>query len=551
MARFFFDYGIGVTASVPLASACAGKGYHMQYRTSWSVLLIIFVLFLPACAQLGDSASNISLLDYYDASTPEDLEAAIDNLVKTSVDAGALALLLREGIEYSAEVPVGWTIYEFDGLDGRTRPYHVYVPTDYDPAESHTVLFDLHGAVSSFAQPAAYLMERRRLWEAEAEEYGWILIVPHGDRNATWFSANGRANILGELAFVKHQYNVDENKVFVSGFSDGGSGAYWQAFQDPTPWAAMISFHGHPAVGSYGPYQTYPRNLLNRPIRATTGEQDGLYPPSDISPFVGLFTELGVDLEWIIYPGGHEAQFLTTEAEFSIDLITNTQRNPFSSEIVWETSNTAVGRCDWVRIDEIADVGNNADFQDINLAEITSQIVFGASLAYQGGTLFTVAGLEPGSTAHLLGIKNGDQILRIGRFEVLNQADLTVALMGKVPGDSVEVEIIRDGETMILTGTIPADELIFRRDVPTGSIRVLADGNQIDVEVSHVGHYTLFISSEQFDLSQPIVVTTNGATTFSEVVTPDVRFMLEQAAEDFDREMIYEARIEIEVPAIP
>jgi predicted esterase len=523
----------------------------MRYRTIWSVLLIIALLFLPACAQVGDSTSNDLLSDFYGAPTQEALESAIDDLVDADVDAGDLALLLREGIEYSSDVPVGWSVYEFEGADGRTRPYHVYVPTDYDPNESYTLLLDLHGAVSSPAQSAEYLMERRRLWESKAEEYGWILLVPHGDRNATWFSEDGRANILGELAFVKHLYNVDENKVFVSGFSDGGSGAYWQAFHDPTPWAAMIAFHGHPGVGGYGPYQTYPRNLLNRPIRATTGEQDELYPPSNIAPFVGLFTELGVDLEWIVYPGGHEARFLSTEAEFTIDFVMNTERNPLTSEVVWETSNKAVARCDWVRIDDIADVGNNAVFQDINLAEVTSQIVFGASLAYQGGTLFTVAGLEPGSTAHVMGILNGDQILRIGRFEVLTQADLTVALMGKVPGDSVEVEIIRDGETMILTGIIPADELVFRRDVPTASIRVLADGNQIDVEVSHVGRYTLFISSEQFNLSQPIAVTTNGLTSFSEVVTPDVRFMLKQAAEDFDREMIYETFIEIEVPAIP
>lgn len=545
----FLDHGIGVTASVWLASACAGKGYRMLYRAIWSVLLIIAVLFLPACAQIGDSTSNDLLAVFYGASTPEELESAIDDLVNADIDAGDLALLLREGIEYSADVPVGWTVHEFVGPDGRTRPYHVYVPTDYSPNESYPLLFDLHGAVSSPAQPAEYLMERRRLWEPEAEEYGWILVVPHGDRTATWFSGDGHANILGELAFVKHQYNVDENKVFVSGFSDGGSGAYWQAFHDVTPWAAMISFHGHPGVGGYGPYQTYPRNLLNRPIRATTGEQDELYPPSNISPFVGLFTELGVDLEWIVYPGGHDARFLSTEAEFTIDFITNTERNPMSSEVVWETSNTAVGRCDWVRIDEIADVGNNADFQDINLAEIPDQIVFGAALSYQGGTLFTVAGLEPGSTAHLMGIKNGDQIISVNGIAVLNQADLTYVLQGKGPGDLVEVELIRDGETLFLTGTIPADALIYRRDVPTGSIRVQAEGNQIDVEVSHVGRYTLFISSQLFNMSEPIIVTTNGHTSFSSRVEPDFRFMLELAAEDFDREMIYEGFIEISVPA--
>ncbi len=521
----------------------------MRYRPIWSVLVILSVLFLPACAQQANSTSIQLLLDYYNSSTTSELDAAIEALVSSDVGAEVIAAALREGIAYSTDVPLGWSVYEYLGADGRTRPYHVYVPTDYDPAESYTLLFDLHGAVSSPAQPAEYLMQRRRLWEPEAQEYGWILIVPHGDRNGTWFSANGHLNMMAELEFVKRLYNVDENKIFVSGFSDGGSGAYWQAFHNATPWAAFLAFHGHPAIGGYGPYQTYPRNLLNRPIRATTGEQDELYPPDEISPYIGLFTELGVDLEWVVYPGGHEAQFLATEAEFTIDLISTTTRNPYPSDVVWETSNAAAGRCDWVRIDEIADVGNNVEFDDINLAVLSDRIVFGASLAYQGGTLFTVAGLEPGSTAHLMGIKNGDQIIRLNHLDVLTQADLTYALAGKFPGDTVEAEIIRDGEPLTLTGTIPPDELIYRRDVPTGSIRVHAEDNQIDVAVSHVARFTLLISSEQFDLSQPLEVTTNGVVTFSEKVAPDVRFMLEQAAEDLDRTTVYETYIEIQVPA--
>ena len=522
----------------------------MLRRVIWIVLSTAILLTLPASAQPEGSDLDALVENYYAASGAEELEGVITQLVQADISVEELAARLREGKDYSADVAVGWSIHYFEGLDGRTRPYHVYAPTNYDPTVSYTVLFDLHGAVSSSPQPAEYLEQRRRLWELEAEEYGWILIVPHGDRLASWFSADGRGNILGQLNFVKYQYNVDENKVFVSGFSDGGSGAFWQGFHDPTPWAALISFHGHPGIGGYGPYQSYPRNLLNRPIRATSGEQDTLYPPNEVVPFINLFIELGVDLDWIVYPGGHEAEFLSIEADLTIDFITRTKRHPFPSEVMWETSHTDVGRCDWVRIDDIADVGNNEDFPDINLAEVPEQIVFGASLAYHGGELFTVAGLEPGSTAHMMGIKNGDQILRINGLSVLAQADLTNALAGKVPGDAVEVELIRDGETLILDGTIPADELIYRRDVPTGSIRAVAEGNQIDVVTSHVGRYTLFISSQQFDLSQPIHVTTNGQTTFSSKVTPDARFMLEQAARDFDRQMIYEAVIEIVVPAI-
>jgi len=516
----------------------------------WAVLSITFLLFLHASAQLEGSNGDALLENYFTASDPMELEVSIAQLIQADMDIEELAGRLREGKEYSSAVTLGWTVDYFEGLDDRTRPYHIYIPTDYDPAVSHTVLLDLHGAVSASPQPAEYLMERRRLWETEAEKHGWILIVPHGDRLASWFSADGHANIIGELDFVKRQYNVDENKVFVSGFSDGGSGAFWQGFHDPTPWAAMISFHGHPGIGGYGPYQSYPRNLLNRPIRATTGEQDTLYPPNEVAPFINLFVELGVDLDWIVYPGGHEAQFLNSEADLTIGFITSTERNPFPSEVIWETSHTKVGRCDWVRIDEIADVGNNEDFQDINLAEVPEQIVFGASLAYHGGNLFTVAGLELGSAALAMGIKNGDQILRIDDLPILTQTDIGYAMEGKAPGDPVEVEIVRDGETVILSGHIPAAELIYRRDVPTGSIRAVAVGNRIDVVVSRVGRYTLFISSDQFDLSKPIHVTTNGQTAFLDEVAPDARFMLERAAEDFDRCMIYEAKIEIVVPAI-
>ncbi len=521
----------------------------MLHRSAWIVLFIGALIITPVCVRGSDSVPKDLLSDYYGASTNEGLEAAIDRIVQSDVDAATVAQLLRDGPQYSADVPTGWTVYEFDGPDGRTRPYHVYVPTGYDPSQSYTLLFDLHGAVSVAPQTAEYLMQRRRLWEPEAEANGWILVVPQGDRLADWFSADGLINIMGELDFVKHLYNVDENRIFVSGFSDGGSGAFWQAFHNTTPWAGFISFHGHPAIGGYGPYQTYPRNLLNRPIRATSGADDELYPADDIDPYMELFNAIGVALEWVVYPGGHDVQFLDEEAPLTVAFIERTQRNPHASEVVWETSSTEIGRCDWVRIDEIANVGNNEDFEDINLAEVPDQIVFGASLAYHGGTLFTVAGLEPGSAAHLMGIKNGDQILRIDDLPVLTQQDIGAAMVGKEPGDPVEVELVRDGETIVLTGIIPAADLIYTRNAPTASIRATADGNSIDVSVSHVGHYTLFISSEQFDLSQPITVTTNGDVTFSGIVQPDLRFMLEQAAQDFDRTTVYEAKIGIDVPA--
>jgi len=154
MARQDSDLGIGVAAGVSSLRFCAGKGYHMLRRTIWSALLLAILLFLPVCAQLGGSNLNDLLADYYDATNLEELEAAISQLVQSDVDVTELARMLREGKEYSSSVSTGWAVYYYDGPDGRARPYHVYVPTDYDASSSYPVLFDLHGAVSLQPQPA-------------------------------------------------------------------------------------------------------------------------------------------------------------------------------------------------------------------------------------------------------------------------------------------------------------------------------------------------------------------------------------------------------------
>src|SRR5262249_42742661 len=89
---------------------------------------------------------------------------------------------------------------------------------------------------------------------------------------------------------------------------------------------------------------------------------------------------------------------------------------------------------------------------------------------------------------------------------------------------------------------------IFKRSGLAGRLEVNATGNRIDVTARAVARYTLLIRRGQFDLEQPIQVITNGAESFHARLKPDVRFMLEHAAEDDDRAAISCARIEVVVP---
>jgi hypothetical protein len=63
-----------------------------------------------------------------------------------------------------------------------------------------------------------------------------------------------------------------------------------------------------------------------------------------------------------------------------------------------------------------------------------------------GGVL--LAGTTPGSPAEKAGLLKGDVLIKLGAVDVDNLSDLSAALSGHEPGDSVEVVVTRGGETI-------------------------------------------------------------------------------------------------------
>ena len=54
-----------------------------------------------------------------------------------------------------------------------------------------------------------------------------IYVLPAAWNDAPWWSDAQVDNLRGILDAVKRTYNVDENRVVLSGVSDGGTGAYF------------------------------------------------------------------------------------------------------------------------------------------------------------------------------------------------------------------------------------------------------------------------------------------------------------------------------------
>lgn len=116
---------------------------------------------------------------------------------------------------------------------GQEREYLLYVPRSYDPTRPTPLVVSLHGAA---LWPATQMAATG--WNALAEAHGFLVVYPSGTtlRGAgtsalpfrVWHlgpdpvsSANGRfiADLIDTLAAT---YNVDPNRIYANGLSNGG-----------------------------------------------------------------------------------------------------------------------------------------------------------------------------------------------------------------------------------------------------------------------------------------------------------------------------------------
>jgi predicted esterase len=526
----------------------------MLKRITGILLAAIFVVTLSGVGIGDDDAKLDALMEkFFAAESEDDVKSAIKAIIAGGFKAADIEKKLEKGREYSEDAPTGWKVYQNKCTDGRSRNYHLYIPEDYDPQKKYPVFYDLHGGVSGGPFPVQRMMGRRQLWGPIAKENGYILLIPHGDGQAIWWSKLGTDNIIEQLDYVKRNYNVDENKVFMTGFSDGSSGCYWVSFHRPTYFAGLIPLSGSIRVPRNGPYQCYFRNMLNRPIHSTNGGRDGLYPSKGIKPIIKILKNFGIDIDWKDYPNARHRlnDYFGEEKRRVVKFMKKTVRDPNRKRVVLETASLDVNRCDWVRIDEIKDVGNNEKFKDLNLESSSRRVLLGVRHDQQfAGPGVKIVFIQPGSVASKMGIQEGDIITKLDDTEIGNLNDLRGVLGKKTFGDKISAKIKRGGKSKTLKGKFPEfrKKKYFRRTKPSGVVDATVKGNTISVKVKNVAKYTLFVRRGMFNLDEPVIVRTNGGETFNAKVQPDVEFMLSQAAQDNDRTMVYISKIEIKVP---
>jgi hypothetical protein len=91
-------------------------------------------------------------------------------------------------------------------------------------------------------------------------------------------------------------------------------------------------------------------------------------------------------------------------------------------------------------------------------------------------------------------------------------------------------------------------EGLFEMQKPAGRVDLVRKGNTVEATTKGVASFTLLLSPDQFDFSQPVKVTVNGRNAFDGKVERSVKTLLKWAAQDNDRTMLFGAELKIKVP---
>lgn len=256
----------------------------------------------------------------------------------------------------------------FQVNDSIRSSYYVHLPAGYDPGKKYPVLFFLHGAVRSREftdfQSEYILGDWNRFYTRHANMDGVILVFPQANKQYNWMTPDdGFFMIPAILKKIKTALNVDDNRVFISGHSNGATGAFSYWMKESTPFAGFFGFNTQPKVCTGG---TFLANGLNRFFVNFSTDQDYYYPPQANDSLQAVATSLHLNFEDHRYNGFSHSfpMYDSSEAayKFLFQKIKTCLRNPFPEEISWETDDVKYGRMDWLHITELDTMSQRAEW---------------------------------------------------------------------------------------------------------------------------------------------------------------------------------------------
>jgi hypothetical protein len=365
---------------------------------------ILLLIILNSTLSFGQTEKWIECSkDLSDKQFEKKIQASNYNLVSNSflfelnkwkLDKGISAETIYQNIigwnKYPKPKKTGIVIQKHIQLDSvKTVPYYIYIPENYSSdLPTKLLVYYKGGWISrdSFPSNIAKEIINDNPTFSYLDRYNIIEIFPALNRDLAIYGMYGYKHIRLMLADSKKVLNIDDNQVYLAGFSDGGRTVYNLAFLRPTDFASFYSING----SFNNSNMNYP-NYTSRPVTTYSGTKDKLVNPKYALSVAETANSFGADWKINTFKGEHF--YFPYEKEILPKLFTeisNSNRNPFPNKILYHKdyeydelkgidwlhikTNTERKPENWHYSSEINIIRNEKEIDSIKYGQKTAQV---------------------------------------------------------------------------------------------------------------------------------------------------------------------------------
>ncbi len=301
-----------------------------------------------------DTLLNNYIKDLYNCSSKIKEQRIIKKILKASYHFDTIYSHIKKCDYFSDKKSktgyMEWT-YTLDSIEYCAL---VFIPNNYNPQKKYELSVILHGAVGNlnpfsvknYIKPNSYNLD----------SINSIVVYPNGWFMSKWWDEKQVKNLAYLLKKIKENYNINENRIYLSGISDGGTGIIYQANLNITPWANFRPYISNPGgVYRLGEKNTYLKNFGNRPFLFISTDRDQTFPHDMVESFLEKMTLAGNTYQYFLAHGyKHEISWLPLYQDAIQNFIQSNPRDPYPSSIYWQTNDILYNRNHCVIINKLS-----------------------------------------------------------------------------------------------------------------------------------------------------------------------------------------------------
>lgn len=248
-----------------------------------------------------------------------------------------LAFLVVLGIGAAATPPaLAGSIYQeydpkqftTDKHPNKTLPYQIHVPSDYDESKSYPLVLYLHGMGDRGNDNYAPLkrtntMANQLVTAENLEKYPCIVVVPQCPVDDVWamhFPSDISVSLDMTVELLKSivkTYHVDQNRMYVTGFSMGGIGTWDLLLRYPDMFAAAVPIAGYAEPWAWENVRVF----KDVPVRVYHGNKDEVVDVSCSRNMVNALKQAGSTRVQYFELDGVDHELAVTHAYYDEQLL--------------------------------------------------------------------------------------------------------------------------------------------------------------------------------------------------------------------------------------